>query len=275
MSTAGKTDGGVDAFVYSVRADTRAWCPALVSDTLTVLVPLICAVLTSAAGEPLAGAGLVLLTLGIAGGQVIALAYDGRTLGARMFGLRIVERSSGCPSGRLLVADLVGRRLRVLDIRRGRDPISSAVALYRFPERAAAQHPPARATNTVALLDSGQRLPFARALVVGRNPTTDARGEQRFSWPDLSRTLSKTHARLEWDGESVWVTDLGSANGTAMEVGVERASLDPFVPTRMPADAVLWLGDRSLTIAGSRRDRRGASDAADDGDEAARGVHHA
>ncbi|MFJ4254559.1 FHA domain-containing protein [Microbacterium sp. NPDC090003] len=143
------------------------------------------------------------------------------------------------------------------------------------PERAATQHPATRATNTVALLDSGQRLPFARALVVGRNPTADARGEQRFSWPDLSRTLSKTHARLEWDGESVWVTDLGSANGTAMEVGAERAPLDPFVPARMPADAVLWLGDRSLTIAGSRRDRPGASDAADTRHEAFRGANHA
>lgn len=275
MSTAGQTDGGVDAFVYSVRADARAWCPALASDTLAVLVPLIGAMLTSAAGERLAGAGLVLLALGIAGGQASALARSGRTLGARLFGLRVVERSSGCPAGRFLVADLVARRLRVLDIRRGRDPISSAVALYRFPERAATQHPATRATNTVALLDSGQRLPFARALVVGRNPTADARGEQRFSWPDLSRTLSKTHARLEWDGESVWVTDLGSANGTAMEVGAERAPLDPFVPARMPADAVLWLGDRSLTIAGSRRDRPGASDATDTRHEAFRGANHA
>lgn len=262
MSTAGTTDGGVDAFVYSVRADTGAWCLALVSDLLPVLAALVCAVLAYIGEAPLTGAGLVIAAVMIVAVEVVALALSGRTLGAWILGLRIVERPSGCPSGRLLLADLWGRRLAVFDIRRGRDPLAPAVASYRFPERSPAVRSSARATNAVALLDSGQRLPFARALVVGRNPTADARGDQRFSWPDLSRTLSKTHARLERDGESVWVTDLGSANGTAVEIGAERTPIEPFVPTRLLADTVLWLGDRSLTIAGSRSDT-------------SRGEHHA
>lgn len=264
MGTAGKTGGGVDAFVYSVRADTRARCLALVSDVLPVLAALVGAVLAYLGAAPLVGAGLLLAAATAAVIQITTLALSGRTLGTRMIGLRIVQDPSGCPSGRLLLADVVRRRLVVFDIRRGRDPIAPAVAAYRFPERTVSEYPPARPTNAVALLDSGQRLPFARALVVGRNPTADARGDQRFSWPDLSRTLSKTHARLEWDGENVWVTDLGSANGTAVEVGVERVPLAPFVPTRLLADAVLRLGDRSLTIAGSRSDRRSRSDSADD-----------
>jgi hypothetical protein len=275
MSTVQKADGGVDAFVYSVRADTRAWCPALVSDLLPLLASLTCAALAFAADRALLGTALILLATAVIAVQTVALAVAGRTLGAWVFGIRVVERSSGCPSGRLLAADVVAGRLGAFDIRRGRDPITPAVAAYRFPEPTVSSRAPIRATNAVALLDSGQRLPFARALVVGRNPTVDARGDQRFSWPDLSRTLSKTHARLEWDGESVWITDLGSANGTTLEIGVERATLDPFVPTRMRADAVLWLGDRSLTIAGSRRDRRAALEESDLRDASLPEVHRA
>lgn len=256
MTTAEGAPGSVDPFVFSERAQPQALVIAVAIDVLVVAGIIATGLVALTRGAVLGGLALLVLAAAVVGALLAVLALLGRSIGAVVCGIRIVERSSGTPSGDRLLVDLFGSRLVAYDIRRGRDPITAAVAPFQFPERASAALSPERASrNAVALLDSGQRVPFARALVIGRNPTTDARGDQRFSWPDLSRTLSKTHLRLEWDGEQVWATDLGSANGSALQTGDELVALDAFVPARMPADAVLWAGDRSITIAGSRRER--------------------
>lgn len=52
--------------------------------------------------------------------------------------------------------------------------------------------------------------------VVGRRPVAPAShpGAQPLVLPDPERMLSKSHALLESDTEGIWVTDLGSTNGT-------------------------------------------------------------
>lgn len=252
MASAEAVSGTVDAFVFSVRAEPRARAIAAAIDVVVIGGAAGASVVALSRGAAPIGLLLLLCALAAVIGTVVSLAIAGRSLGALATGTRTVERSTGTPPGARLVADLLAGVLVACDIRRGRDPIAPAIAPFHFPQRASTEHTLSHAPkNAVALLDSGQRLPFARALVIGRNPMTDARGDQRFSWPDLSRTLSKTHARLTWDGRDVWATDLGSANGSALQVGGELVALAPFVPRRMPADAVLWLGDRSITIAGA------------------------
>lgn len=242
--------GTVDALVFSVRAEPRAYAIAAAIDAVVIGGLAAASALALARGAAPIGLLLLLLALAAFAGTAASLAIAGRSLGALSTGIRTVERSTGTPSGGRLVADLLAGVLVTCDIRRGRDPIAPAIAPFHFPERAPSETARSETPrNAVAVLDSGQRLPFARALVIGRNPVTEARGDQRFSWPDLSRTLSKTHARLTCGGRDVWATDLGSANGSAMQVGGELVALAPFVPMRMPTDAVLWLGDRSVTIA--------------------------
>ncbi len=48
---------------------------------------------------------------------------------------------------------------------------------------------------------------------------------------DPERTLSKTHARIVIDEEGVWITDLGSTNGTSItfttDAGLSRQACEP------------------------------------------------
>lgn len=90
-------------------------------------------------------------------------------------------------------------------------------------------------------LEDGTTLELdAPVVVLGRNPRAALTGEQRLVVPDLSRTLSKTHAVLRLDGEQWSVTDLDSTNGVMVPDagGVDRL-LDPGVPTPVVGRFVL------------------------------------
>ncbi|MEZ3162009.1 hypothetical protein AB1K54_15950 [Microbacterium sp. BWT-B31] len=70
-----------------------------------------------------------------------------------------------------------------------------------FPDAAPAPVATVTATRLrapVVELDSGQRIQVEGVLVIGRDPQTPADlPAHLYRWPDLSRTLSKSHARLE------------------------------------------------------------------------------
>ncbi len=70
-----------------------------------------------------------------------------------------------------------------------------------------------------------------------------------FQWPDLSRTLSKSHARLEWDGHRAWVTDLRLHQRHRPAHGRRRPAAHRAPAHALPPTAVLALGDRVLTVA--------------------------
>lgn len=96
--------------------------------------------------------------------------------------------------------------------------------------------------------DGGAVFPLTGVAVVGRNPPA-ADGISVIAVPDLSRLLSKTHARVEWTGTAVVVTDLGSTNGTAFQAADGTLTeLDPHVPTTLPIGAAIALADRSVTV---------------------------
>lgn len=81
-------------------------------------------------------------------------------------------------------------------------------------------------------LPDGERLPLARDSVVGRRPQPFG-GATVVVIPDITRTLSKTHARLTHDGTSWIVEDLGSTNGLALlHADGGETELQPRTPAR-------------------------------------------
>jgi FHA domain len=116
-------------------------------------------------------------------------------------------------------------------------------------------------SDAVAIVfDTGRRQMIHTSLLIGRSPESNRAAEQRSGTPargevpalalaDLSRTLSKTHALLEWSGSVLWVTDLHSANGSVLvSPDGERRPLVPGI--RGPA-AIGWTvecGSRSFSV---------------------------
>lgn len=99
------------------------------------------------------------------------------------------------------------------------------------------------------VFDSGDEVLLDHPLLVGRNPETDAGGTAVHALPDLSRSLSRTHALLEWRDGLLWVTDLNTTNGSAI-VDAD-GGVRPLVPGLRTAASIGWrveLGERSLEI---------------------------
>ncbi|MGN8026709.1 DUF5684 domain-containing protein [Microbacterium sp. 22242] len=84
--------------------------------------------------------------------------------------------------------------------------------------------PPIR-ESWLLVLDDGSRVPLTgRGVVLGRAPAGGS-GDQTVRIADVTRTLSKTHARLDRDGGGWRLTDLGSTNGVRIvgQDGAEKA----------------------------------------------------
>jgi hypothetical protein len=256
--------------------------------------------------------------------QLVTLRNSGRTLGLRLFDLRLVDDLTALPPSvaSALRAGLARSRPRpqprssiTADLRRGRDPLSPAhapvvlagrqvatgldptavdcpsaagarddaeagfqhAAAHRdstdpdgrrrcprsagatlasapAPARAPAPTPAtktARPTFASARLifDSGDEVTITHPLLVGRNPETDASGTAVRALPDLSRSMSRTHALLEWREGLLWVTDLNTTNGTAI-VDAD-GGVRPVIPGLRTSASIggrVELGERSLEI---------------------------
>ncbi len=101
------------------------------------------------------------------------------------------------------------------------------------------------------ILDSGEQLTLDTPLLIGRAPAQipNLPPSTLYAWADLSRTMSKTHALLEWTGTAVTVTDLGSTNGTALTAGEDVTSpLLPFHPHQIGHGGRIRLGDRIVQV---------------------------
>lgn len=99
-------------------------------------------------------------------------------------------------------------------------------------------------------LPGGERFELpAFDVIVGRRP--EAQGDaQPLAIPDPTRTLSKTHARLRFDGEQWTVEDLGSTNGVVLLLDGEREEeLTAYRPA--PATDRLLLGTLELRLSRS------------------------
>lgn len=241
-----------DALVHSRRAGAGARIGAL---TIDVLVPLVLAATAIAlfAGRLTAAAWAALaIAIALVVSATVMVARTGQSPGRLAAGIRTVIRADGTAPGRSLMPALLTGRLGAFDLRRGRDPFAPALEPLTFPAPTATAAPPlprAGSGSPVVTLDSGQRFTLHAAVILGRNPVASGGdAAELFRWADMSRTLSKSHARLEWDGAHVWVTDLGSTNGTVVRTASGAQPLLALQRTPFPVGVVLELGDRAVTV---------------------------
>ncbi len=239
----------VDPFVSSERARPGKIAGAVALDVVMPLALLAAGVIVIVTGQPALGWFLVVIAVGLVAVAVWLLGRTGRTLGASTVDARIVHRETGVASGGTALWALASGRLAMFDLRRGRDPFAPAVAAFPFPEAAPAADRARRGMVPTLLLDSGERLTLDTALILGRAPSAPAdQPAEVYRWADMSRTLSKSHVRLEWDGRQVWVVDLGSTNGTFVRGDGSSTPLLPLQRTPVPTGVVLEIGDRTLTV---------------------------
>lgn len=114
---------------------------------------------------------------------------------------------------------------------------------------ATAPHAGAALTAVVLTFDDGRRVEVQGRALVGRAPQPIAGESVDTLIPvtDLSRSISKTHAALRWDGRVLWVADRGSTNGTVVVDGVSRYDVGG-VEHPAPPGARVELGDRSFVV---------------------------
>ncbi len=80
-----------------------------------------------------------------------------------------------------------------------------------------------------------RRIEVARELVVGRGPDADIHIDDTFA--------STRHALLERRGGELWITDLGSTNGTLVDGETLGA------PSRLRPGSVITVGDTRIEVA--------------------------
>ena len=250
---------------------------ALLIDGLPLVAAAGVAAAAAAAGEFRTVALVVLASIVFVVAQTLLFVRRGRTLGRLVLGLRTVDDLTGNPVGfRKIMARLITshriRRTVTADLARGRDPLTLALpqlpgsalaegmdeAVFNASGQGAAALPTSDAVAIV--FDTGRRQVIQSSLLIGRSPENNRAAEPRGNTPaahqlpvlalaDLSRTLSKTHALLEWSGSVLWVTDLHSANGSVLvSPDGERRPLVPGI--RGPA-SIGWTvecGNRSFSV---------------------------
>ncbi|GEA88030.1 FHA domain-containing protein [Cellulomonas cellasea] len=229
-----------------VLAETRrTW--ALLVDAGVVVLALVAGLVVT----PLLGLVLpVVAVLSVLAG----LVRHGRTPGHLALRLRTVDARTGMPGSPLA---LLPARGVTADLVRGRDPlrvIPSALtpgpraALPRSADPWAAGS--RRPATVVLLTDDGSVLQVTGPTIVGRSPVDPTGAHRLLGIPDLSRSISRSHALIEPHGAAVWVTDLGSANGTAVALpGEPLVRLAPNVRVEAPVGARIALGDRVVHLA--------------------------
>jgi hypothetical protein len=88
-------------------------------------------------------------------------------------------------------------------------------------------------------------------LFLGRNPTPTPGHERSpvFALDDATKSISKTHAMLEVDGDTLWVHDLNSTNGVwIITEGEEPLGVVPGERAQVPAGSDLELGDVVIQV---------------------------
>lgn len=136
---------------------------------------------------------------------------------------------------------------------------ASAPVLRRRSHTPAPALPEVRLADTdrsvVLVFSTGETARVRGAAVIGRSPEDVARnsGRQAVRLADDTRSLSRAHAMIDLTGDSAYVFDAGSANGSILERdGVQTPLSDE--PKRLATGDRLWFGDvvADVTIVGAR-----------------------
>ncbi|EYR61924.1 phosphopeptide-binding protein, partial [Actinotalea ferrariae CF5-4] len=106
------------------------------------------------------------------------------------------------------------------------------------------------APPAVIVLDDGQRIEVRTVALLGRRPQPrpDEVVEVLVSMDDFARSVSKTHARLRWDGQVGWLVDRGSTNGTAVQDATGRRTVGQDLEEQVLPGQQVHLGHRSFVL---------------------------
>ncbi|WP_166997633.1 FHA domain-containing protein [Paramicrobacterium fandaimingii] len=91
----------------------------------------------------------------------------------------------------------------------------------------------------------GTRIPIDGIVLIGRDPSAQTAfpDAELRAVSDVSRSVSKTHAAVQWSRGAVWVTDLHSTNGTRIVDAAGRETVCvPDAPTPAPRDGGILFG---------------------------------
>lgn len=256
----------VDAFAVGAPAATAG------RRSVALGISLLAVAVTGAVGAGLAlplGVGAA-LALGItaallaAATQAAAWLRSGRALGNLLTSTRTVRVADGTPLGLRLperrdahaVRDPrqgpIGRLTQTVTLRvtPGADPGALSMrGVGSLPPRVPAAVLRERLTRSVVLTFDGQlRIPVSRSVILGRNPSPAADGTAVVALPDMSRSISKSHVRLDVENGRVFARDLGSTNGTEMVTASGIRELAPDERVEIPAGAQLRIAGVPLRI---------------------------
>ena len=127
---------------------------------------------------------------------------------------------------------------------------SCAVCGVSRNRRGPAPQPGPRPPLGALVLDDGSALELSADCIVGREPTLDpsvAAGEAR-PLSIIDAAVSRVHARVHLDGWRVFLIDLGSANGTRIQLPGKRSdkALEPNVPVQLQDGTEVFVGTQSF-----------------------------
>lgn len=101
----------------------------------------------------------------------------------------------------------------------------------------------------VLTMPAGQQIVVDGMVIIGRRPSPPAglSPKHLVAIPDETRTLSKQHVVLNWDGGVIHVRDLGSTNGTTVQTTYGVYKVDAAGPGMdVEPGTVIWLGNHRI-----------------------------
>jgi hypothetical protein len=135
------------------------------------------------------------------------------------------------------------------------EPVSSEPVPVETPAFAASpttvSEPVASVQLFTLVFSNGERAQVVGRGLIGRMPVAPANEtcDHLIVVNDPSKTVSKTHLRVEALAEGLMVTDLDSANGTVVSMpGIAAERLAPHERVILVSGATVGIGDQSFTI---------------------------
>lgn len=114
-----------------------------------------------------------------------------------------------------------------------------------------AASPAAVVTPFTLVFSTGERAQVVGRGLIGRMPVAPANEtwDHLIVVSDPSKTVSKTHLRVEALAQGLMVTDLDSANGTVVSMpGIAAERLAPHERVILMSGATVGIGDQSFTV---------------------------
>jgi hypothetical protein len=135
-----------------------------------------------------------------------------------------------------------------------RDPLRlGAIERVELPSRpTGAARRQVRPRPLMLVFDDRLRVPLERSIVLGRNPERPESEPDTIvlALPDMSRSISKAHVRIDREAERVFVQDLGSTNGTELVAHDRFVQLSAGSRIELLPGAHLLLAGHPLRVEG-------------------------